>query len=611
MTQFVKEAAMSEDRSPKPSLVRRVLFFLKFLEIRLRFIFILAVTALVVGYWDHIQNYYERWQRTHQMQQMPGHEGHKDVTAAEQAYEYYCGMHPFVVRDRPGKCPICGMDLVRRKKGEAVTLPEGTLARVQVSPQRIMQGGIQVEPALYRMLTHTVRSYGVAEPAEGRLARIVAHFPGRVQELVVNAVGLAVKKGDALARIYSPKYLAASQEYIRALSSQQKGAAISDPDVAALEKTRAEQLAAAARKRLALAGFTEGQLDAIAESGTVSDTVTLYSPLSGTVVEKSILLGEAVEEGTPIFTIADLSSLWVQVKVLEADIAAVKMGMPVEITTVAWPGVIFYGNVDFIYPTLDTENRTVKVRVTVANPDGRLKPGMFANAVIRAPVGEFVEADSAEKPEQAKSTSGEHGQGTPPSLPTTTQEDADKYVESLPSGAAYYQCSMHANVVADKPGDCPLCGMKLDEKRKESTHVVEGPQAPSMERWAEGYACPMHPDELSGTPGICRTCNCGMTMKYWRVERVLSVPETAVIDTGERKVVYVETAAGVYDARAVTLGARAGSYYPVIDGLTAGQRIVTQGSFLIDAEARLNPATATSAGGEAVGKPSHAGHEGV
>ena len=597
---------MSENHPTKRSLPRRILFVVKFLDIRLRFILILVVTALVVGYWDHIQNYYERWQRNHQVQESAGG---KETEPAAQEIEYYCGMHPFVVRDRPGKCPICGMDLVQRKKGEPVTLPEGTLARVQVSPQRIMQGGIQVEPVLYRILTRTIRSYGVAEPAEGRLAKIVARFPGRVQDLMVDAVGIAVNKGDALARIYSPKYLAASQEYIRAVSNQQKGAEISNPDTAALEKTRAEQLAAAARRRLALAGFTEGQLDAIAESGKVSDTVTLYSPLSGTVIEKSILLGEAVEEGTPIFTVADLSSLWVQVKVLEADIAAVKMGMPVEITAVAWPGVIFYGNVDFIYPILDTESRSVKMRVTVANPDGKLKPGMFANAVIRAPIGEFAEDDATRKPAKTDHAS-KNEQVAPPSLPTTVQEDADKYLASLASGGEYYQCSMDANVVSDKPGDCPLCGMKLEKRQKESTPAAEGPDAGSMEPWTEGYACPMHPDELSDKPGICTTCNCGMKMVHWRVERVLSVPETAVIDTGEKKVVYVETAAGVYDARAVTLGARAGSYYPVIDGLTASQRIVTQGAFLIDAEARLNPATAKGAGGESA-KPSHAGQAGM
>jgi len=108
----------------------------------------------------------------------------------------------------------------------------------------------------------------------------------------------------------------------------------------------------------------------------------------------------------------------------------------------------------------------------------------------------------------------------------------------------------------------------------------------------------MHPNELSDKPGVCRTCNCGMKMQKWRVERVLSVPETAVIDTGVRKVVYVETMPGVYDAYAVVLGPRVGAYYPVEDGLTLGQRVVSQGSFLIDAEARLNPGTVSTAAGQ-------------
>ncbi|MFA6244391.1 MAG: efflux RND transporter periplasmic adaptor subunit, partial [Candidatus Hydrogenedentales bacterium] len=259
------KSKIQNPKSPK-NFPGRILFVLKFIEIRLRFIFILVVTAVVVGYWDNIQNYYERWQRTHATQQMLGLEGDKDMSAANQEFEYYCGMHPFVVRDHSDKCPICGMDLVQRKKGAPMTLPEGTLARVQVSPQRIMQGGIQVEPVLYRMLTRTIRSYGEAEPAEGRLAIIAARFPGRVQELMVNAVGLTVKKGDPLARIYSPKYLAASQEYVRAVSNEQKGSAISSPDMAALEKTRSEQLVIGARKRLSLAGFTDEQLDAIVES---------------------------------------------------------------------------------------------------------------------------------------------------------------------------------------------------------------------------------------------------------------------------------------------------------------------------------------------------------
>jgi Cu(I)/Ag(I) efflux system membrane fusion protein len=580
---------MSEERQKKHSLFRRVMFFIKFLEIRLRFIVLLVITAILVGYWDHIQNYYERWQRTHY--------GVPAEAQSQSEIEYYCGMHPFVVRDRPGTCPICGMELSMRKKGEPASLPEGVIARVQTSPGRIMQAGVQIEPVLYRLLTREIRSYGVVAVDEARRADIVARFPGRIEDLPVSTVGVVVKKGDPLARIYSPKYLAASQEYLRALGNLKKGD--TGPAGEAIEKMRADQLVDAARKRLLLAGFTEEQLKAVAESGAISDTITLHAPLSGTVIEKKVLLGQTVEEGTPLYTVADLSALWVQVKVLESDIDAVRVGMPVEITSVAWPSVIFYGNVDLIYPTLDTESRSVNVRVTVSNSEGKLRPGMYANAVIRSPVGqhESIADDRLEKPAPAAMI---HVPGNEQvKLPTQTRDDADRFLESIPQGAEYYTCPMHAEVVSDKPGDCPLCGMHLEKRQKETVPEAGlAISAGSTERWVEGYACPMHPNELSDKPGVCRTCNCGMKMQKWRVERVLSVPETAVIDTGVRKVVYVETMPGVYDAYAVVLGPRVGAYYPVEDGLTLGQRVVSQGSFLIDAEARLNPGTVSTAAGE-------------
>jgi hypothetical protein len=211
---------------------------------------------------------------------------------------------------------------------------------------------------------------------------------------------------------------------------------------------------------------------------------------------------------------------------------------------------------------------------------------MYVNAVIRSPVGAFNLAEGGPAEDGHKHEAGL------PALPTRTQEDAQRFLASLPAGGEYYGCSMHPEVVSDEPGECPLCGMKLEKQQKAAVPAaVASLDAGSNERWAEGYACPMHPNELSDTPGVCRTCNCGMKMQKWKVERVLSVPEPAVIDTGNRKVVYVESAPGVYDAQAVQLGTRVGAYYPVLDGLTGGERVVARGSFLIDAESRLNPET--------------------
>ncbi len=655
---------MKTENDHNHGIARKILFFLKFLEIRLRFVLILLITALVVGYWDNIQNYYERWQRN---RATPAGHAHEGETAAQiqSEFEYTCAMHPFVVRDHPGKCPICGMDLIKRKKGAQVQLPEGTLARVQVSPERIMQAGVQIEPVAYRLLMRAVRTYGVIETDETRVAKIVARFPGRIDELMVNSVGLVVKKGEPLARIYSPKFLAATQEYLQAVKAERQ--ANMDSQASADDKRRAGQLAEFARQRLLLAGFTTEQLNGIREQGKVSESVTLNSPLAGTVLEKNALPGQMVEEGSTLYTIADLSTVWVQALTIESDLSAVNVGMPVEVTSVSWPGEIFYGTVDFIYPTVDLQNRSVKVRVVVANPAGKLKPGMYVMAVMRSPVGRYGDADKVAKDTkkdlpitEAKMAEMGAGEKTnahaamkmdssapdlskqpskPVKLPTETQADADAFLARLAPGAEYYHCTMDPEVVSDKPGDCPKCGMhlaKANKERKPEPQGHEGPAGqgqgrpaagppvgqlvaaradqPSTEQWAEGYSCEMHPDELSDKPGVCSICGCGMKLKKMRIERVPSIPESAVVDTGTRQIVYVESQPGVYDAREVKLGARAGAFYPVLSGLKLGDKIVARGSFLIDAEARLNPATAGvgtegagSTGGE--NKPAeHAGH---
>ncbi|MCE5229330.1 efflux RND transporter periplasmic adaptor subunit [bacterium] len=581
---------------------KRILFFLKLLEIRLRFVLILIITALVVGYWDHIQNYWERWQR----ERAGTVEQHEH--AAE--FEFFCPMHPFVVRHAPGKCPICGMELVKRKPGAAAALPEGTIARVQASPERIMQAGVQIEPVAYRLLVRSVRTYGVIEPDETRVARIAARFPGRIEKLMVNAVGMNVKRGEPLARIYSPRFLAAAQEYIQALNSerQTKASSVAGAD----EKRRAAQLSEYARQRLLLAGFTEQQLNDIRDAGKVANTVTLYSPLAGTVLEKKSLEGDVVEESSMLYTIADLSRLWVQVSVIESDLASIKPQMPVEITTVAFPNEIFYGTVDFIYPTVNPDSRTAKVRVVIDNPAGRLKPGMYVTASMRSPVGEYGPVASFQKQAAAPQPAPNI------KLPTMTPEGADRYLNSLAPGAMYYQCPMDKEVISDKPGDCPKCGMHLEMSHKaaEPKKAVERVDEPSTEQWAEGWSCPMHPDELAAGPGVCTICGCGMKLEKIRIERVLSIPESAVIDTGTRKIVYVESQPGVYDSRAVKLGERAGAFYPVIEGLKLGDRVVERGSFLIDAEARLNPpatgGTAPSAAMPGMATPTggaHAGHQ--
>ena len=563
---------------------QKALFFLKLLEIRLRFVAILVVTALAVGYWDNIVNYWERWTR----------KPHAEHETAASETEYTCGMHPFVVRDKPGKCPICGMDLTLRKKGAAV-LPEGVKVRVQISPERIQQAGVQTELVSFRLLTRAVFSYAVVEPDETRLARIALRFPGRVEELLVNAVGMEVKKGDPLVKVYSPKYLAAAQEYVQALEAQRKAEA--DPQAGAEGKRMAASLAESTRKPLALAGFTAEQLAALEKGEKTSDRLTFYSPLAGTVLEKNVLLGDVLEEGMTLYTVADLSVVWVQMQVAEADVAGIKDGNPVEVTAMAWPGAIFAGNVDLIYPVLNTETRSLKVRVAVPNKEGRLKPGMFVTAAVRTPMGRYGQIGTPSEPKvEAKETvqaaSGDYPLDycvvTGAKIGTMGEPIVVKY-----EGRTIKFC-------------CDACPPQFKADPAKYLKIIDEAAAKLKQggenaHWVEGYACPMHPDQLQPQGGTCTICDCGMQTVKWRVEKLPSISETSVIDTGTRQIVYVEAEPGVYDAREVTLGQRTGAYFPVVRGLALGERVVAHGSFLIDAEARLNPAAAATFSGAAAG----------
>jgi Cu(I)/Ag(I) efflux system membrane fusion protein len=313
-----------------------------------------------------------------------------------------------------------------------------------------------------------------------------------------------------------------------------------------------------------------------------------------------------LEEGMTLYTVANLERLWVQVQVLEADLAAIKAGMPVEITSVAWPGEIFRGNVDLLYPTLNAENRSVKARLSVLNKENKLRPGMYVNAVLRAPLGRYGPIGSASEPKpdpselRPKNTQRTENVYTCPMHPEVLSDklgDCPKCGMPLvikskaDTSEDVYTCPMDPEVTSAVPGACPKCGMQLVKKPK-----TDASQQALTERWIEGYTCPMHPDMLQPKGGVCTICGCGMQTVKWRLERVLSIPETAVIDTGTRYVVYVQTMPGVYDARAVTLGPRTGIFYPVLGGLKLGEKIVSRGSFLIDAEARLNPAAVV--GGE-------------
>jgi len=493
---------------------RKFWTFLKILSVRLRFILLIVIVGLIAAHWDRLVAYGERWTRSP-----------RQAAEAESASEYYCPMHPSVIRAEPGNCPICGMPLVRRAKGEKPELPDGVLGRVQLSPGRIQLAGIATAEVGYRPLSGTIRALGTIEMDERRVAHIAARVAGRIEKLHVDFTGERVAAGAPLAEIYSPDLLSTQQEYLLAQRTVERvragglAQAIAD----------AEAVLAATRERLILWGIDEDQIDRLARQGTPLTRMTIHSPIAGIVTQKEIMEGQYVMEGTGLYTVADLSNVWMTAFVNEGDISRVSVGQPVQISTRALPGSRFEGTVGFVWPSLDAATRTLRLRIDIPNPQLELKPGMYGDAIIATDAAAGAGHASA----------------------AATSASAERYI-----------CPMDPEVVSDRPGSCPICGMFLEK-------VAAAPR--------------------NGT---------------------LAVPESAVIDTGTRKVVYLEREPGVFDAIAVVLGPLSDGFYPVLEGLSPGERIVMQGAFLVDAELRLNPAASGSYFGASGGPSAASGSDG-
>jgi Cu(I)/Ag(I) efflux system membrane fusion protein len=333
----------------------------------------------------------------------------------EISQQWTCSMHPQILRNKPGKCPICGMDLV------LVTRNAGrTLRAFSTSEAAKALMDIETAPVERKFVAAEVRMVGKVDYDETRLASIAAWVPGRLDRLFVDYTGVPVKKGDHLVSIYSPELLSAQEELIQAKKAVQ---ALLRSDSALVRETTAATHQAA-REKLRLLGLTVEQIAAVERTEKPSDHLTIYSPVSGIVIHKNATEGMYVQTGTRIYTVADLSRMWIRLEAYESDLAWLRYGQKVEFTTVSYPGEFFEGTISFIDPVLDSRTRTVKLRVNVPNPAGKLKPGMFVKATVRSRIaagGKIISADLAGK----------------------------------------WISPMHPEIVKDAPGKCDVCGMPL------------------------------------------------------------------------------------------------------------------------------------------------------
>lgn len=310
---------------------------------------------------------------------VPGCTSERDhAESAASAEEYYtCPMHPSVRSDRPGACPVCGMALIRKSSmKEADSKELADLRRISLSSTQRVLANISVLPAVKSRILKDIAVSGIVDVSEPRLSSITARFRGRIEALFVSFSGQRVARGEPLFSLYSPDLASAQQDYLLAFKSVQ--IAMSDQF-----SSGSTDVLRSARERLRTHyGMTDPQVNELESSGKVRSTITFHAPFSGTVLEKTVVQGQYVDEGTALYQLADLSQVWVYLDIYEQDLPFVRHGLDVELTSDAFPGKTFQGRVAFIDPVVNPETRSVRVRTESANPKHLLKPGMFMRAQI-------------------------------------------------------------------------------------------------------------------------------------------------------------------------------------------------------------------------------------
>lgn len=304
-------------------------------------------------------------------------EGEHDLEAhidEEGNITWTCSMHPQIQLPEPGKCPICFMELIplqRKDEGEQASIREITL-----SENARKLAGIATDTVKRLDVAVETRMVGKVDYDETQVRNITAWTGGRVDRMYVDYTGSLVKKGQPMVSVYSPELLTAQAELIQAIKAMRD---LKDSKLDLVKKSAA-RTEEAAREKLRLLGLTKSQINKVISDEKAADHITLYAPQGGVVIKKDVNEGQYVKTGTSIYSIADLSTLWVILEAYESDLPWIDLGQQVEFQTEAYPGKLFKGNVVYIDPIVNEKTRTVRVRLAVPNKDGSLKPGMLVRA---------------------------------------------------------------------------------------------------------------------------------------------------------------------------------------------------------------------------------------
>lgn len=334
------------------------------------------------------------------------------------AKKYACAMMCIPPVDNPGKCPVCGMEMVAVEAGDSAA--GGDPRAIKLSPRARQLANVEVAPVERRRVVKELRLFGKVDLDETRVRMISARVAGRLDRLYVDYTGVRVQKGDHLISMYSPELVTAQEELLQAVRGLEESRSIG---IASL-RDAALQAVDVARSKMLLWGLAPEQLKEIEDRGTASDHITIFAPIGGVVLEKQAVEGMYVEMGEKLFSIADLSVVWVKLEAYESDLPWIRYGQEVEVTSDVLPGETIGGRIAFVDPLVNPKTRTARVRVNVPNPSGRLRPEMFVRSRVQIEAG----------------------------------EDGAVYSSQL---AGKWISPMHPEIVKEGPGICDVCGMPL------------------------------------------------------------------------------------------------------------------------------------------------------
>lgn len=438
-----------------------------------------------------------------------------------------CSMHPQIRLPNPGNCPICGMTLI----------PLSELSQVAESLETSI--GLETETVERRKLFKEIRTVGKIVFNERRIAVLTARIAGRVDRVFADFTGISVQKNDHLVDIYSPALYSAQAELVQAVEASKAGMG---------DRQFLETSLEAARTKLALLGILPEQIAEIEKNRKITSHLRVFAPIGGVVIEKNIQEQQYVKEGDVLYRIAELDPIWLYLDIYEYDLAWIRRGQTVDVMVESYPGEVFHGTVVFIHPFLDDETRSVKVRVNLPNPEHRLKPAMYATAVIHVP----LRAD-----------------GTP--APTGLE---GKFI-----------CPMHPEVVEATPGKCPICEMAL-EKIPELQPVVDI-QEGKNQKSDDGQVLAVRKSAVLDTGRRQIVYRRAENGSFELVEVTLGPLAESTTGNGVNVL-----------------------YYPVLSGLNAGDEVVVRGGFLLDSQRQLEgmPSLLYEEGRSAASL--HAGHGG-